>query len=66
MKSLYIVVLLVIIADNCLAQTYISLAPQLTNSPGTLYEKRISLWKLGDSGMSLVWGWIWEKQVWVK
>jgi hypothetical protein len=39
MKSLYIVVLLVIIADNCLAQTYISLAPQLTNSPGTLYEK---------------------------
>jgi hypothetical protein len=39
MKSLYIVFLLVIIADNCLAQTYISLTPQLTNSPGTLYEK---------------------------
>ncbi len=39
MKSLYIVVLLVIIANDCLAQTYISLAPQLTNSPGTLYEK---------------------------
>ena len=39
MKSQYLVFILVIIANNCLGQTYISLAPCLTNSPGTLLEK---------------------------
>lgn len=39
MKNLYLVATLAIITNSCFAQTYISLAPCLTNSPGTLMEK---------------------------
>ncbi len=40
-KKLLVAVMpaLILISDCCFAQTYISLAPSLTNSPGTLAEK---------------------------
>ena len=39
MKKKYLAALLIIITNTCMAQTYISIAPCLTNSPGTLWEK---------------------------
>jgi hypothetical protein len=39
MKKKYLAALFIIITNTCLAQTYISVAPCLTNSPGTIWEK---------------------------
>jgi hypothetical protein len=39
MKNLHLLAILAIITNSCFSQTYISLAPCLTNSPGTLFEK---------------------------
>ena len=39
MKNRYLVAILAFITNSCLAQTYISIAPCLTNSPGTLLGK---------------------------
>jgi len=38
---------LFLISDTCFAQTYISLAPSLTNSPGTLAEKANFAFEIG-------------------
>jgi hypothetical protein len=40
-------VLLCLISDACFAQTYISLAPSLTNSPGTIAEKANFSFEIG-------------------
>ena len=47
MKQLYLFALLATIAYRSSAQTYISLAPSLTNSPGTLAEKSNLAFELG-------------------
>jgi hypothetical protein len=47
MRSQYFLFLFVIIANGCLAQTYISAAPQLTNSPGTISEKANIAFEIG-------------------
>ena len=39
MKRRYLITIFIFIVNNCLAQTYISLAPCITNSPGTFLEK---------------------------
>jgi hypothetical protein len=39
MKAIILSVLFALAAPNCIAQTYISLVPSITNSPGTLAEK---------------------------
>ncbi len=47
MKKQTLAFLLVIIMNTCFAQTYISLAPCLTNSAGTLWEKSNIAFELG-------------------
>jgi hypothetical protein len=47
MRSRHILVFFAIVSNGCLAQTYISIAPQLTNSPGTIWEKANIAFEIG-------------------
>jgi hypothetical protein len=47
MKKIKLYILFVLLANSCLAQTYISLAPCLTNSAGTIWEKSNLAFELG-------------------